>query len=119
MGREVGVAHVDVGRFHGDLYLAAFVDVLHHVVGVAHLRGQQRRHELNRIMGLKISRLVGQQRVSGGVRFVEAVAGELLHQVEDLDNLLFREAALHCAFDEALALRRHLFSDLLAHGAPQ
>ena len=33
--REVGVAHIDVGRFDRDAHFAAFVDVLHHVVGAA------------------------------------------------------------------------------------
>jgi hypothetical protein len=31
----------------------ALVDVLHDLVGVAHFRGQERRHELDRIVGLK------------------------------------------------------------------
>ena len=33
MRREVRVAHVDVGRFNRNAHLAAFVDVLHHVIG--------------------------------------------------------------------------------------
>ena len=53
------------------------------------------------------------------MRLVEAVAGELLHQVEDLLDLLLREAAAERALDEALALRGHLLELLLAHGAAQ
>ena len=53
------------------------------------------------------------------MRLVEAVAGELLHQVEDLLDLLLREAAFQRAFDEALALLRHLLGLLLAHRAAQ
>ena len=53
------------------------------------------------------------------MRLVEAVARELLHQVEDLLDLLLREAALQRAGDEALALLGHLLGVLLAHGAAQ
>ena len=53
------------------------------------------------------------------MRLVEAVAGELLHQVEDLLDLLLREAAFQRALDEALALLRHLLELLLAHGAAE
>ena len=53
------------------------------------------------------------------MRLIEAVAGELLHQVEDLLDLLLREAALQRALDEALALLGHLLDLLLAHGAAQ
>ena len=94
--REVGVAHVDVGRLDGDAHFAALVDVLHHVVGVAGDRGEQRGHELDRIVRLQIRRLVGEKRVGGGVRLVEAVSGELRHQVEDLLDLLRRILAF-CA----------------------
>ena len=53
------------------------------------------------------------------MRLVEAVSGELRHQIEDLLDLLRRIAPLHRAVDEALALLRHLLGFLLAHGAAQ
>ena len=102
MGSEVGVADVDVGRLDGDAHFPALVDVLDHVVGAAGNRGQQRCHELYRIMSLQICRVVGQQRVCRGVRLVKAILGELLHQVEDLLDLLRRVTALHRALHEAL-----------------
>ena len=71
------------------------------------------------IVRLQIRGDVGQIRIGGGVRLVEAVAGELLHQVEDLFDLLLREARSQRALDEALALLRHLLGLLLAHGAAQ
>ncbi len=92
--REVRVAHVDVGSFDGNAHFAALVDVLDYVVGAAGHRSQQRSHELDGIARLQVCRLVGQQGVGGGVRLVEAVAGELCHQVENLFNLLWRIAAL-------------------------
>ena len=53
------------------------------------------------------------------MRFVEAVARELRHEIEDHDRVGIFDAALHRAVDEALALRIHLRLDLLAHGAAQ
>ena len=117
--REVPVARVHVRRQHRDAHLAALVDVLHHLVGVARFRRQQRGHEVDRVVRLQVAGDVGQERVGGRVRLVEAVARELLHQVEDLLDLLLREAALERALDEALALLGHLLGLLLAHGAAQ
>ena len=53
------------------------------------------------------------------MRLIESVASELFHQVEDLFDLLLREAALQRALNEALALSGHLFGFLLTHGAAQ
>src|SRR6185437_630749 len=57
--------------------------------------------------------------VRGGVRLVETVAGELLHQIEDVGGLLLRDALLGRSFDEDGALFRHLLGLLFAHRAPQ
>jgi len=54
-----------------------------------------------------------EQRIGGGVGLVEAVAGELGHEVENLFDLLGREAALVGAADEAVALGGHLIGLLL------
>ena len=64
---KVRIRHVDIRRIHGDAHLAAFVDVLHHVVRTAGNRRKQRSHELHRIVRLEIGRVISQQRVSGGV----------------------------------------------------
>ena len=53
------------------------------------------------------------------MRLVEAVIGELGHEVEDLGGLVRRDAALHRALLEDGALLLHLLLDLLAHGAAQ
>ena len=53
------------------------------------------------------------------MRLVEAVSGKLLHQVEDLLDLLGLEAALGGAAHEALALLGHGLGIFLAHGAAQ
>ena len=49
---------------------------------------QGRRHERGRIVRLEPGGLVGDQRIGRGVRLVEAVAGELLHQVENVAGLI-------------------------------
>ena len=51
--------------------------------------------------------------------FVEAVSSELGHEIKNLFDLLRRKLALRGAFDETLALLRHLLGFFLAHGAPQ
>ena len=71
------------------------------------------------VVRLQVRGDVGQIGVSGRVRLVEAVAGELLHQVEDLLDLLLRVVPFQRALDEAVALLRHLLGLLLAHGAAQ
>ncbi len=70
-------------------------------------------------MALEPGGLVADQGVGGGVRLVEAVAGELLHQVEDLVGLGAVDAALGRAFAEDLAVLGHLRRHLLAHRAAQ
>ena len=70
-------------------------------------------------MRFQVRRDEGQVRVGRRVRLVEAVAGELLHQVEDLLDLLLRRPRSSAPCDEALALLGHLLELLLAHGAAQ
>ena len=68
---------------------------------------------------LQPGRLVGQQRIRRGVRFVEAVVGELGAGFERQVGVGFGNAFLGRAFHEAHALLVHLRADLLAHGAAQ
>ncbi len=71
-------------------------------------------------MNLEPARVVRQQRVRGGVRLVEAVARELLHQVEYLVGLVLRNAVgLERARAEFFAVLGHLLELFLAHGAAQ
>jgi hypothetical protein len=91
----------------------------HDLVGVVHFRGQHRGHELGREMPLEPGRLVGHQRVGGRVRLVEAVARELLHQVENRARHGGVDAVGARAGEEDLALLGHLLGLLLAHRAAQ
>ena len=72
------------------------------------------------IMRLHPGGLVRQQGVGGGVALVEAVAGELVDQVEQLVGLGLPDSRdLAAAVDEARALRVHFRLHLLAHGPAQ
>ena len=86
--REIGQTFVDVRRQDLDVLVAALGEILNHFVGIAHFRGQKRRHELHRIMGFEIGGLVGNQSVGRGVRFVKAVAREGFHLIEDFGRFL-------------------------------
>jgi hypothetical protein len=63
-----------------------------HRVGVVHVRRQRRRHEGRAVVCLQPGGVIGDHRVGGGVRLVEAVLGELLHQVEKLHRPAFRRS---------------------------
>ena len=54
------------------------------------------------MVGLEISRLIGDQRVGRGVRFVEAVARELGDQLEDELGVAPIHAFADGALDEAI-----------------
>ena len=88
---------VDVRRQHLDPHPPAVLDMLDEelvALGAVHLRREHGGHELGRVMGLEIGRLVGDQRIGRAVRLVEAVAAEVLDQVEDLGGLLPLQPAL-------------------------
>ena len=70
-------------------------------------------------MGLKIGGLVADQGIGRGVRLVEAVAGELGHEVEDILGLFFVHLIGQGAGHEFVLFRRHHLGDFLAHGAAQ
>ncbi len=81
-----------------------------------HLRGQQRGHELGRVVRLEIGRLVGDQSVGGGMRLVEAIAAEELDQLEDLRRPGWIQPALDGPLDELLLARRDDVHLLLRDG---
>ena len=70
-------------------------------------------------MRLEPGGLVGHQAIGRRVRFVETVAGEFFHQVEDVARQFAIDAVVGAAFDEAAALLGHFLGLLLAHGAAQ
>ena len=90
------------------------------LVGVVNLVGKQRGHELDRVVRLQIGGPVGNVTVTGGVGFVEAVAGEHRDLVEDLVGEFLADVVGGLrALDEFRALLLHLHRVLLAHRAAQ
>jgi hypothetical protein len=77
---EVGLGLVDVRRQDVDAHAPALVQVQRLVVLVVLHAGQQRRHVLDRVVGLEPGGLVADHPVGDGVGLVEAVLGELLDQ---------------------------------------
>ena len=69
---------------------------------------------------LQIRGLIRDDGVGGGVRLVEAVAGEFFQQIENLVRLRGGDFVfLGAALDELLALLLHFLDLFLAHRAPQ
>ena len=114
-GREIPERGADVRRQDADSHVAALVEVQPHLVRVAQLCSEQGGHELHRVVRLEIGGDVGQEAVGGGVRLVEAVTGELLHQVEELRRHRLGKAALAGAAEELGAVLGHDLGFLLAH----
>ncbi len=77
--------------------------VLAHEVAARDIARQQGGHELDRIVGFQVRRLVGDQGVGRGMALVEAVAGELGDQFPDLfrvflgQPVLDRAAQMNCS----------------------
>ena len=101
--REPQLALVDVRRQHRDAAVAALAEVQRELVGVLRLDRQQRRREVPRVVRLQVRRLIREERVRRRVRLVEAVPGEVLHQVEDVRGLLLVDARFLRAVHELAA----------------
>ena len=70
-------------------------------------------------MNLEIRRLVGDERVGRGVRFVEAVARELFHLIEEFAGGPLRDAVFCRPRHEYRSMPGHLLGFLLAHRPAQ
>ncbi len=116
---EAVIRRVDVRRHYRQAEPGRVVVELAQLVGVVHHRRQVGGHERRRMMRLEVRRLVGDQRVRGRVRLVEAVTGELFHQVEKLRRLGRGQASVDRAGREALTMLGHFVGQLLAHRAAQ
>ena len=71
-------------------------------------------------MRFEIARVITDDAVGRAMALVESVAGKFFEQVEDRVRFFLRDfVRLRAAFDKVLALLRHLFPVLFAHGAPE
>src|SRR5690606_20198399 len=110
---------IDIGRQNGQAVGNAVDNEAVYLVGIVHVGGQAGCHEFGGVMRFQVSGLIGDQRIGGGVRFVEAVTGEFFHQAEQLCSLSFVQPIVDCAGDENVALLRHFLDFFLAHRAAQ
>ena len=117
--RETVVGFVDVGRQELDAVGAAVVVEMLELVGVVQFRRHGCCHKLGRVMGFEPCGLIGNQGVGGGVGFVETVAGEFFHVVEDFVGFFARNALFCRAFGEDFSVFHHFFGFFLTHGAAQ
>ena len=107
------------GRQDRHAEIAALAQIHGELVGVGSLDRQQGRHEVPRIGGLEIRRLIGDPGVGRRMRLRKAVAGEVLHQLEDFSGLLLVDPLRARARHERFALLRHDLGILLPHGLPK
>ena len=70
-------------------------------------------------MSLQVSGLICDVAVRHSVGFIEAVARELRHQVEDLVSHFFRNAVFRGAGDEDGTVTHHFLLQLFTHGAAE
>ena len=116
VGLEVVAGMVDIGRQEADAVVAGIVVEQLELVGVVQFARHGGGHEFGRIVGFEPGGLVGHQGVGGGMGFVEAVAGEFFHVVEDFIGFFAGNALFGRTFGEDFAVFRHFFGLLLAHG---
>ncbi len=118
-GGEICGGDLDVGGNDGDAELAALADVLDDIFGLGGFGGEESGHELDGVVGLEPGGVIGEEGVGGGVGFVEAIACELLHEVEELTGALFVELAGGGSGHEDVALLGHLGGIFFTHGTAQ
>jgi hypothetical protein len=87
--------------------------------GQVHVAVHDGGHELHRVVRLQPRGLVADHGIGGGVGLVEAVVGELVEEVPDLQRLGLIDAVLGRALQELGPFGIHRLLDLLAHGAAQ
>ena len=120
LDREFGFGRVDVGPHQCHPTPAHIIDEHRQLFRLVHIEAHRCSVEFVRVMRLEPGSLVRQQRVSGGVAFVEAIACELVDQVEQLVGFDFVDIVVRLAtIDEPLALRIHFSLYLLTHRAAQ
>lgn len=83
-GGEAHAAGVDIWRQHGNAETATFADVKGHFVDAIDEGIQRFCHKFLWIMAFEPACLEGEQTVGGAVALVEAVAGEVFDEFEDL-----------------------------------
>ena len=89
------------------------------LVGVSHIKGHRRSQKLHRIIGFQKRCLIGDQRISCRVAFVEPVSGEFGDQFENIFSPIALDATLGGTLHEPGPLVVHFLFDFLAHRPAQ
>ena len=63
--------------------------------------------------------LIGNQSICSGVRFIEAIAGKLFHQIKDIRGEVFRKSFPYSALHKQISLFRHFSGILFTHSAAE
>ena len=120
LDREFGFGRIDIGPHQRHPTPAHIIDEHRQLFRLMHIEAHRCSVEFVRVMRLEPGSLVRQQRVSGGVALVEAVACKLVDQIEQLVGFYLVDIVVCLAtIDEALALRIHFSLHLLAHRAAE
>ena len=112
-------SEIDIGREECETDGACIIGNELHLVGEIHDAAHVGCHEFRREVRLQISRLVGDQRVGSRVRLVEAVAGKLLHEIEQLIRNTPGDALINSTFSKDAAMLGHFLGLLFTHRATQ
>ena len=110
---------VDVRWLKGQSHFDGVFKQHFELVGVVHLHRHVGAEKLHRVVHLEPGRVIGQQRISSGMRLVEAVSRKALHQVENFIRFGLSDAVFGRTVGKNLAVLRHLFGFFLAHGTAQ
>ena len=119
MRAEGAARFIDVRRQDLDPHRPDLTDIFNNLIGILHILGQKRRHEFDRVVGLEIGGLQGNQGVGGRMRLIEPVLGKHLHKFENGCRLFQIELVLFSPGEEEIFLLRHLRGFFLTHRAAQ
>ena len=89
--------------------------MLDNLVAIVFLASQKRSHKSDRIMSLKICRLIGNHRIGGAMRFIKAIFSKGLHPVPDDFCLVLINFLLFRTFEKFWFLFFHCRNLFFAH----
>ena len=116
---ETDFGTIDAGAAGYDIALGGILLEAVELFGAFKVQSHGSGNKGDRIIGFQPRRLIGDQRIGGCVRFVEAITGKAVNLVENLCRLIALHVKFNCTVDEARLLGIHFGFDLLTHGTAQ